>query len=125
MLIENKQGIDRLVNVLWRIQLQKLASLSHKFGIIRHDIARTQRCMSLGKVTDTLLIDRLIQQLIQPLREIKYLQHGISQICHRSYLLLMRERRALYRIKHFIARRIHALHTDISHFISSSEKPDR
>ena len=82
--------------------------------------------MALGKITDALLIDRLIQQLVQPLRQIEHLQHRIGQICHRRYLLLMRERRALYGIKHFIARRIYALHTDISHVIFSfeNEYPD-
>ena len=119
MLVKDQKGIQRLKKILWRIQLEKFTSFSHKFLIIRDDIPGAKRCMTLCQVANAFGVDWLIHQVMKPLRKIHYLQQGICQVCHCGYLLFMRQHRTFYRFQHFLSRPVYPFHINISHQKSS------
>ena len=117
MLVKDQQAVQRFQKIRGRRKLQKTAAFLHEFRIVRDNVPRTHRGMSLRQVTDALCLYIRIQKFIKPLRQIQDFHQGIRLVGQIGQLLLMCQRRALDDLKDLLPRRVHPFHGNVSHYL--------
>ena len=118
MLVKDLQGSNRLIQILGRLYFQESGALPKEFLIIRNNITRAHRCISLKKIADALLLRSTAQDFLQAFGKIQNRKKGIRMICHCGYLLLVGQALRLYCFQHCLQNRFNFFHGYCFHFLS-------